>query len=182
MAVFRPGAAGGAECAAGKRQAGKQRPGEAMAAGGLAGLLPALTQLEYALLDADTAQEKENLVYQYLKKMDSRERDLTVPELGGGGWRGPAGPGSPRGSPRAGFAWGPRPARAGHGRLPEPLVKRHLELLEMSLLEATGAKGEAKEPFKHPLPGASCKNTFCKSSLLNMVPSVLCVYICRFWS
>ncbi|XP_033371390.1 NHL repeat-containing protein 2 isoform X2 [Parus major] len=54
-----------------------------MAAGGLAGLLPAQTQLEYALLDADTAQEKENLVYQYLKKMDSRERDLTVPELGG---------------------------------------------------------------------------------------------------
>ncbi|XP_062352290.1 NHL repeat-containing protein 2 isoform X2 [Cinclus cinclus] len=56
-----------------------------MAAGGLAGLLPAQTQLEYALLDADTAQEKENLVYQYLKKMDSRERDLTVPELGGDG-------------------------------------------------------------------------------------------------
>lgn len=64
-----------------------------MAAGGLAGLLPAQTQLEYALLDADTAQEKENLVYQYLKKMDSRERDLTVPELGGGGWRGPGGAG-----------------------------------------------------------------------------------------
>ncbi|OXB62006.1 hypothetical protein ASZ78_006713 [Callipepla squamata] len=54
-----------------------------MAAEGLAGLLPAQTQLEYALLDADTPQEKENLVYQYLKKMDSRERDLTVPELGG---------------------------------------------------------------------------------------------------
>ncbi|XP_064000428.1 NHL repeat-containing protein 2 [Pogoniulus pusillus] len=54
-----------------------------MAAGGLAGLLPAQTQLEYALLDAETPQEKENLVYQYLKKMDSRERDLTVPELGG---------------------------------------------------------------------------------------------------
>ncbi|XP_062463893.1 NHL repeat-containing protein 2 [Pezoporus occidentalis] len=54
-----------------------------MAAEGLAGLLPAQTQLEYALLDADTSQEKENLVYQYLKKMDSRERDLTVPELGG---------------------------------------------------------------------------------------------------
>lgn len=93
VAVFRPGAAGGAECAAVKRQAGKQRQGEAMAAGGLAGLLPAQTQLEYALLDADTAQEKENLVYQYLKKMDSRERDLTVPELGGGGWRGPGGAG-----------------------------------------------------------------------------------------
>lgn len=93
VAVFRAGAAGGAECAAVKRQAGKQRPGEAMAAGGLAGLLPAQTQLEYALLDADTAQEKENLVYQYLKKMDSRERDLTVPELGGGGWRGPGGAG-----------------------------------------------------------------------------------------
>lgn len=71
-----------------------------MAAGGLAGLLPAQTQLEYALLDADTAQEKENLVYQYLKKMDSRERDLTVPELGGGGWRGPSGsgPAAERGS------------------------------------------------------------------------------------
>ena len=54
-----------------------------MAAEGLAGLLPAQTQLEYALLDADTPQEKENLVYQYLKKMDSRERDLTVPELSG---------------------------------------------------------------------------------------------------
>lgn len=93
VAAFRPGAAGGAECAAVKRQAGKQRPAEAMAAGGLAGLLPAQTQLEYALLDADTAQEKENLVYQYLKKMDSRERDLTVPELGGGGWRGPGGAG-----------------------------------------------------------------------------------------
>lgn len=63
-----------------------------MAAEGLAGLLPAQTQLEYALLDADTPQEKENLVYQYLKKMDSRERDLTVPELSGGGWRGPDAP------------------------------------------------------------------------------------------
>ncbi|XP_052654448.1 NHL repeat-containing protein 2 isoform X5 [Harpia harpyja] len=64
-----------------------------MAAGGLAGLLPAQTQLEYALLDADTPQEKENLVYQYLKKMDSRERDLTVPELGGDlQWLNTAGP------------------------------------------------------------------------------------------
>ncbi|XP_025973250.1 NHL repeat-containing protein 2 isoform X2 [Dromaius novaehollandiae] len=56
-----------------------------MAAAGaraLAALLPAQTQLEYALLDADAPQEKENLVYQYLKKMDSRERDLAVPELG----------------------------------------------------------------------------------------------------
>lgn len=109
-AVSRPGAAGAAECAALKRQAAKQRPCEAMAAGGLAGLLPAQTQLEYALLDADTAQEKENLVYQYLKKMDSRERDLTVPELGGGGWRGPGGAGGGRGgapalAPRVGFAW-----------------------------------------------------------------------------
>ncbi|NWS67844.1 NHLC2 protein, partial [Crotophaga sulcirostris] len=52
------------------------------AAGALAALLPGQTQLEYALLDADTPQEKENLVYQYLKKMDGRERDLTVPELG----------------------------------------------------------------------------------------------------
>lgn len=103
--VFLPG---GAECAAVKRPAGKQRP--VMAAAGLAGLLPAQTQLEYALLDADTPQEKENLVYQYLKKMDSRERDLTVPELGGGGWRGPSGSG-----PAAEGGWAARALRAGGG-------------------------------------------------------------------
>ncbi|XP_074731433.1 NHL repeat-containing protein 2 isoform X2 [Strix uralensis] len=88
ITAFLPRVAGGAECAAAKLvNSGpcrrRARPGGVMAAGGLAGLLPAQTQLEYALLDAETPQEKENLVYQYLKKMDGRERDLTVPELGG---------------------------------------------------------------------------------------------------
>ncbi|NXD08429.1 NHLC2 protein, partial [Nothocercus nigrocapillus] len=52
----------------------------AMAA--LAALLPAQTQLEYALLDAEAAAQKEELVYQYLRKVDGLQRDLTVPELG----------------------------------------------------------------------------------------------------
>ncbi|KAJ6650526.1 hypothetical protein lerEdw1_006636, partial [Lerista edwardsae] len=51
------------------------------AGGGLAGLLPAQTQLEYALEDAVTPQEKENLVYQHLRKVDNWERDLKVPEF-----------------------------------------------------------------------------------------------------
>nr|XP_048712109.1 NHL repeat-containing protein 2 isoform X2 [Caretta caretta] len=53
------------------------------AGGGLPGLLPAQTQLEYALLDALTPQEKDNLVYQYLRKVDSWEQDLRVPDFGG---------------------------------------------------------------------------------------------------
>ncbi|XP_019358398.1 PREDICTED: NHL repeat-containing protein 2 isoform X1 [Gavialis gangeticus] len=53
------------------------------AAGGLPALLPAQTQLEYALLDAVSLQEKENLVYQHLRKVDGWERDLAVPEFGG---------------------------------------------------------------------------------------------------
>lgn len=69
-----------------------------MAAGALPGLRPAQTQLEYGLLDADSPRDKEALVYGYLQKADSRERDLTVPELGGGGWRGPR--------------WAPVPPRA----------------------------------------------------------------------
>uniref|UniRef100_A0A8B9UK08 NHL repeat containing 2 n=1 Tax=Anas zonorhyncha TaxID=75864 RepID=A0A8B9UK08_9AVES len=56
-----------------------------MAAGALPGLRPAQTQLEYGLLDADSPRDKEALVYGYLQKADSRERDLTVPELGGDG-------------------------------------------------------------------------------------------------
>ncbi|XP_053168040.1 NHL repeat-containing protein 2 isoform X3 [Hemicordylus capensis] len=52
------------------------------AVGGLAGLLPAQNQLEYALEDAVTPQEKENLVYQHLRKVDTWERDLKVPEFG----------------------------------------------------------------------------------------------------
>lgn len=103
MTAFLPRAAGGVESAALKRRpvnsgwlGPRARAGVVMAAGGLAGLLPAQTQLEYALLDADIPQEKESLVYQYLKKMDSRERDLTVPELGGGGWWGPRAGQAPR--------------------------------------------------------------------------------------
>lgn len=47
----------------------------------LAGLLPAQTSLEYALLDAVTQQEKDSLVYQYLQKVDGWEQDLSVPEF-----------------------------------------------------------------------------------------------------
>ncbi|KAM6184778.1 NHL repeat-containing protein 2 [Rhynchocyon petersi] len=47
----------------------------------LAGLLPAQTSLEYALLDAVTQQEKDSLVYQYLQKVDGWEQDLSVPEI-----------------------------------------------------------------------------------------------------
>ncbi|CAM5157519.1 unnamed protein product [Natator depressus] len=53
------------------------------AGGGLPGLLPVQTQLEYALLDTLTPQEKDNLVYQYLRKVDSWEQDLRVPDFGG---------------------------------------------------------------------------------------------------
>lgn len=47
----------------------------------LAGLLPAQTSLEYALLDAVTQEEKDSLVYQYLQKVDGWEQDLSVPEF-----------------------------------------------------------------------------------------------------
>ncbi|XP_074151760.1 NHL repeat-containing protein 2 [Sminthopsis crassicaudata] len=47
----------------------------------LSALLPAQTSLEYALLDAVTAQEKDSLVYQYLQKVDGWEQDLAVPEF-----------------------------------------------------------------------------------------------------
>lgn len=47
----------------------------------LSGLLPAQTSLEYALLDAVTQQEKDDLVYQYLQKVDGWEQDLSVPEF-----------------------------------------------------------------------------------------------------
>lgn len=47
----------------------------------LTGLLPAQTSLEYALLDAVTQQEKDELVYQYLQKVDGWEQDLAVPEF-----------------------------------------------------------------------------------------------------
>lgn len=54
------------------------------AGGGLAGLLPAQSQLDCALEEATTAQEKENLVYQHLRKVDTWEQDLKVPEFGAG--------------------------------------------------------------------------------------------------
>lgn len=60
----------------------------------LAGLLPAQTSLEYALLDAVTQEEKSSLVYQYLQKVDGWEQDLSVPEF-------PEGEGLASG-------WGPR--------------------------------------------------------------------------
>ncbi|KAM3834354.1 NHL repeat-containing protein 2 isoform 1-T1 [Vipera latastei] len=50
--------------------------------GGLPGLSPSQSQLDYALEDANTLQEKENLVYQHVKKVDGWERDLKVPEFG----------------------------------------------------------------------------------------------------
>lgn len=69
----------------------------------LAGLLPAQTSLEYALLDAVTQEEKDSLVYQYLQKVDGWEQDLSVPEF-------PEGEGQASG-------WGP---------LPEPPLPRGL--------------------------------------------------------
>ncbi|KAF7253612.1 NHL repeat-containing protein 2 [Varanus komodoensis] len=52
------------------------------ALGGLVGLLSTQSELDIALEDATTPQEKENLVYQYLRKVDTRECDLRVPEFG----------------------------------------------------------------------------------------------------
>lgn len=69
----------------------------------LAGLLPAQTSLEYALLDAVTQEEKDSLVYQYLQKVDGWEQDLSVPEF-------------PEGEGQA-LGWGP---------LPEPPLPRGL--------------------------------------------------------
>uniref|UniRef100_A0A8D0C648 NHL repeat-containing protein 2 n=1 Tax=Salvator merianae TaxID=96440 RepID=A0A8D0C648_SALMN len=60
----------------------EQKAGNMAAPGGLGALLPAQTQLNYALDDATTLQEKENLVYQHLRKVDTWERDLKVPEFG----------------------------------------------------------------------------------------------------
>ncbi|XP_066549239.1 NHL repeat-containing protein 2 isoform X2 [Amia ocellicauda] len=47
----------------------------------LTALMTVQTQLDYALLDAESVQEKENLIYQYLKKVDGRQQDLKVPEF-----------------------------------------------------------------------------------------------------
>lgn len=59
----------------------------------LAGLLPAQTSLEYALLDAVTQEEKDRLVYQYLQKVDGWEQDLALPEF-------------PQGERERGWPWG----------------------------------------------------------------------------
>lgn len=72
----------------------------------LSGLLPAQTSLEYALLDAVTQQEKDDLIYQYLQKVDGWEQDLAVPEFPEGeglaSGMGPlAGPPFPRGGGRS---------------------------------------------------------------------------------
>lgn len=72
----------------------------------LAGLLPAQTSLEYALLDAVTQEEKSSLVYQYLQKVDGWEQDLSVPEF-------PEGEGLVSG-------WGPRRNLPFLGTTPSP--------------------------------------------------------------
>ncbi|XP_030019079.1 NHL repeat-containing protein 2 [Sphaeramia orbicularis] len=46
----------------------------------LSTLFPIQSQLDYALDDAATQQEKENLVYEYLKKLDESE-DLKIPDF-----------------------------------------------------------------------------------------------------
>ncbi|KAM4716158.1 NHL repeat-containing protein 2 isoform 2-T2 [Anableps anableps] len=46
----------------------------------LSTLFPIQSQLDYALDEATTQQEKEDLVYQYLKKIDARE-DLKIPDF-----------------------------------------------------------------------------------------------------
>ncbi|XP_030629832.1 NHL repeat-containing protein 2 [Chanos chanos] len=46
----------------------------------LAALFPIQSQLDYALEDATTVEEKENLVHQYLKKLDDRE-SLKIPDF-----------------------------------------------------------------------------------------------------
>ncbi|XP_039631906.1 NHL repeat-containing protein 2 isoform X1 [Polypterus senegalus] len=54
----------------------------------LSSLLSLQTSLEYGLEDADSVQEKETLIYQYLKKVDERETDLKVPEFQEGSTKG----------------------------------------------------------------------------------------------
>lgn len=43
-------------------------------------LLPIQSQLDYVLEDTVTHEEKENLVYQYLQKLDENE-DLNIPDF-----------------------------------------------------------------------------------------------------
>ncbi|KAG7492516.1 hypothetical protein MATL_G00014770 [Megalops atlanticus] len=44
-------------------------------------LFPVQSQLDYALEDATSQEEKENLVFQYLKKIDDSKEDLKVPDF-----------------------------------------------------------------------------------------------------
>lgn len=46
----------------------------------LTALFPVQSQLDYALEDATTEDEKESLVYQYLKKLDDKE-DFKIPDF-----------------------------------------------------------------------------------------------------
>lgn len=46
----------------------------------LTALFPIQSQLDNALEDATTEEEKESLVYQYLKKLDDKE-DLKIPDF-----------------------------------------------------------------------------------------------------
>lgn len=46
----------------------------------LSSLFPIQSQLDSALEEATTQQEKEDLVYQYLQKLDGRE-DLKIPDF-----------------------------------------------------------------------------------------------------
>lgn len=46
----------------------------------LSDLFPIQSQLDYALEDATTQEEKENLVHQYLHKIDEKD-DLIIPDF-----------------------------------------------------------------------------------------------------
>lgn len=46
----------------------------------LTALFPIQSQLDYDLEDAVTQEKKENLVYQYLRKLDENE-DLKIPDF-----------------------------------------------------------------------------------------------------
>lgn len=105
----------------------------------LAGLLPAQTSLEYALLDAVTQEEKDSLVYQYLQKVDGWEQDLSVPEF-------PEGEGQASG-------WGP---------LPEPPLPRGLRppLQRGARQGSTAARGRFARCAASPGPEAAAEGGF----------------------
>ncbi|KAJ8386564.1 hypothetical protein AAFF_G00168900 [Aldrovandia affinis] len=55
--------------------------GNMAAHGSLTALFPIQSQLDYALEEAASEEEKENLVYQYLKKIEDSKEDLKVPDF-----------------------------------------------------------------------------------------------------